>query len=86
MTAKFVIFVDGGLVQEVLCDQECEYLIIDQDCTDEEEEKELVDTRGDKFTAAVDAYEEPAHPAAVEHYFRQAEEAPPVSTPDAGPK
>ena len=68
---RFVIFVEGGLVQDVLCSEDCEYLIIDQDVEDEEESRELIDTDGDKFTAAIDHYEESARPDAVEHYFQQ---------------
>jgi hypothetical protein len=69
---RLVIFVEGGVVQEVLCSERCEYLVIDQDVQDEELERELTDTRGNKFTAAIDRFEEVAHPDAVEHYFQQA--------------
>lgn len=75
---RLVIMVKGGLVEEVLSSDECEYLIIDQDVCGDDEEREVRDTRGNKFVAAIGFYEEPAHPHAVEHYFEQYATAPKV--------
>jgi len=70
---RFVIFVEGGLVQEVLSDEDCEYLIIDQDVTDDEEAREITDTTGGKFIGCIQKFGESPDLNAVDHYFKQAE-------------
>ena len=55
----------------MICDVPLEYLVVDEDCTDTEEERELADTMGDILWAAIDRYEASADPEAVRHYFQQ---------------
>ena len=74
--AKLVIFVQGGLIQEIIADQTCRYLIIDKDIENYEEDElaEMTEPNGDAFQAALNesaAGEDIAEPDKVEHYWNQ---------------
>lgn len=65
---KAIIFVRGGVVQEVMSDLPLEYAIIDSDC---DEGKRLVDPDGSRFRAEASISETSPDPASVEHYWKQ---------------
>ena len=73
---KAVIFVHGGLVQEVISSEPLQYLVIDKDTEsyDEDELTHMTDPAGNRFQVALTecfAGEGVAEPDMVEHYFKQ---------------
>lgn len=53
---KVVIFVEGGIVQDVLSEEEIEYVIVDRD-TEGASLKEIVDINGEDATFSIDKAE-----------------------------
>jgi len=69
---KAVIFMEGGLIDQVLCTDQIEYLIVNRDAGEAEDMgMEMTDTRGDSFTAVVSSWGENPNAEAVIHYFQQ---------------
>ena len=73
---KLVIFVQGGLIADIIADQPCRYLIIDNDIENYEEDglAKMTDPTGDAFQAVLNessAGEDIAEPDKVEHYWNQ---------------
>ena len=68
---RFVIIVSGGVVDEVFCSEDSEYLVIDTDVMDGEQVMELTDTDGRKFDAEVGRCLATVNRGAVDHYFSQ---------------
>ncbi len=53
---KIVIFVEGGIVQDVLSEQEIEYVIVDRD-TENASLSEIVDINGEDATFSINTAE-----------------------------
>lgn len=68
---RIVVFVNQGLVQEVLASEPVEVLLVDQDVRDEVETREVTDPAGKKFPAALVDWDPTVDPSAVAHYFTE---------------
>lgn len=70
---KAVIIVYGGLVNDVISTEPFDYLLIDQDGEnfDEDELTEITDEDGDKCYAAITEEKADVNLELVEHYLRQ---------------
>jgi len=75
MTTRIVVFLEGGLVSQVLTDTVgIEVLVIDDDTQGEEDERPVVDKNGEHFDACVDEVVAAVDVEAVQNYYRQARE------------
>lgn len=69
---KVVIFVHGGVVEEVLSDWPLDCILIDKDETDEDQSCELKDaTDGTPFTASLTELPVSVDPKDTQHYWDQ---------------
>lgn len=71
---RIVIFVESGVVTEVLCSEPTEILLIDQDVQDEEKAIQFTVSRLHRFLALTSTWTECGHPKATARYFNQAKE------------
>lgn len=71
MKAKVVVFVEAGMVQGIISDQDIECLLIDQDEQDSDQTTEVTYPIGGKFTAAMTEYPVTVNQKEVEHFWKQ---------------
>lgn len=69
---KMVIFVNRGLIDEVITDKAMDYIVFDEDCQDADEELQITDfENGYTLHGSLTEYESEGTPDKVEHYWNQ---------------
>mgnify|MGYP001578007614 FL=1 len=75
---RIVILVKEGLVEQILASEPVEVLLVDRDVREELETREIVDTAGKKLTAALVGWNPTVDSFAVDHYFKELQQADPL--------
>ena len=68
-----IAFVSGGVLQGVVCDQNVELLVVDEDCEGFANVPTMRDTDGDDFEALVSGVSTPGNPLAALYWFVEAQ-------------
>lgn len=71
---RVVVFVEGGLLQEVLTSKDIDVLLIDQDVNGDDREQTFTDMKGEEFEGAPCYFDSTTAPELVGHYFSQVKE------------